>query len=472
VQRTPNASSDILGQLTDVGLPAEEIERWLAERPNLPQAPAPSDELPGATQSASQFFGQGQALLNRLPTKSARTAAEESAAAALKDTLRQTRVRFLRAFADGVYAALTDDLRRFVRVADLVYAAAERFPGLTPSRAEVAADDERLLKDKEGVEIDQGLFLSAVLARPRAGAHLVHAMLRPKAEAAEHLAELQHTDQLDLGTAVAERRGPVGYVYLRNTRYLNAEDDATNETLEAAIDAVLLDPRVDVGVLRGAPVEHPKYAGRRVFNAGINLTKLYQGKISYLFYITRDMGLVNKLYRGLSGPEFWPEEPEQTLEKPWIAAVDAFAIGGGCQLLLTMDYILAEKSAFFSLPARKEGIIPGAANLRLARWVGARLARHAILFDQRFAADSPEGRLLCDDVAAPDGMDSALERTIAGLTQSGLVSAAGNRKALRIAQEPLSQFQSYMALYAREQAFCHFSPALVRNLEEYWNARR
>jgi thioesterase DpgC len=65
-------------------------------------------------------------------------------------------------------------------------------------------------------------------------------------------------------------------------------------------------------------------------------------------------------------------------------------------------------------------------------------------------------------------MDAALDAAVAGLTSSGVVSAAGNRKALRVAQEPLATFQAYMATYAREQAYCHFSPALIRNLEEYW----
>ena len=40
--------------------------------------------------------------------------------------------------------------------------------------------------------------------------------------------------------------------------------------------------------------------------------------------------------------------------------VEAFAIGGGCQLLLVMDHTLAEDGSFFNLPARKEGIVPGA----------------------------------------------------------------------------------------------------------------
>jgi len=56
------------------------------------------------------------------------------------------------------------------------------------------------------------------------------------------------------------------------------------------------------------------------------------------------------------------------------------------------------------------------------------------------------------------------------LTSSGVVSAASNRRAFRITQEPLDMFREYFAVYAREQAYCHFSPALIANLEKYWNA--
>ena len=42
---------------------------------------------------------------------------------------------------------------------------------------------------------------------------------------------------------------------------------------------------------------------------------------------------------------------------------------------------------------------------------------------------------------------------------------------MRVAVEPLDVFRGYMALYAREQAFCHFSPALIANLERHWDAR-
>jgi len=69
--------------------------------------------------------------------------------------------------------------------------------------------------------------------------------------------------------------------------------------------------------------------------------------------------------------------------------VEGFAIGGHCQYLLVMDYVLAAQDAFMSLPARKEGIIPGAANLRLPRFTGDRIARRAIMSELRLDCDSP-----------------------------------------------------------------------------------
>ena len=52
-----------------------------------------------------------------------------------------------------------------------------------------------------------------------------------------------------------------------------------------------------------------------------------------------------------------------------------------------------------------------------------------------------------------------------------MVNAAANRRALRVGQEPLDLFREYMSTYAREQADCHLSPALVYNLEAHWTAR-
>jgi thioesterase DpgC len=177
------------------------------------------------------------------------------------------------------------------------------------------------------------------------------------------------------------------------------------------------------------------------------------------------------MLRGLAvGAAAPDEESGGTHEKPWIAGVDIFAIGGGCQYLLVMDYVVAGSDAYLTLPARKEGIIPGLANLRLPRFVGDRIARQAIMVGRRLDCDSPEGRMICDVIVPPGEVDAAVERTIEDFTGAGVVSAAGNRRAFRVGQEPLDLFRRYMAVYCREQAYCHFSPALIANLERHWNA--
>jgi enoyl-CoA hydratase/carnithine racemase len=381
------------------------------------------------------------------------------------------RERFLRAHAEELYASLTDDYATALRLDELVYLAAERHPGLVPTRAEVEAEAERLQGDKEGLEIAQGLLIAHVLADPRAGAHLVWAMLRPTALALERLDELRTRGEVDLGGAHVRRDGVAGIVELRNPRHLNAEDATTLAATEAAVDLVLLDPEIEVGVFRGGLVDHPRYAGRRIFGAGINLTHLYRGLVPFLFYFVRDMGYVNKLYRGLSAPTWRTGELQDSTEKLWIAATETYAIGGACQLLHVMDHVIAERGCRLYLPARKEGIIPGASNMRLARAVGDRIARQAILSGREFEAGTPAGDLLCDEVVEPGEMDAAVARRVELLTSSGLVNAAANRRMMRVAVEPLDVFRAYMALYAREQAFCHFSPALIANLERHWDAR-
>ena len=451
--------------LDAAGLSSAEIDAWRSSEPD------PDAGFDAASAQTCKHLTRGEELLGRLPSRRDRNAAETEAAALLQAELDAARARFLRVHTDTVYAALTGDLGRAVRDEELVYGAAERFPGLVPSRAQMAAERARPLPEKEGLEIAQGLFLSFVLASPRCGSHLVWSMLRPTEAALAHLDEFRSTGAIDLGGTYLERRGRAAHLEIRNDRHLNAEDCVTLPTTEVAVDLALLDPEVEVGVIRGAVVSHPRYAGRRVFGAGLNLTHLYRGRIDYLFFVTRDLGYVNKLFRGLSAAEHRPGEPEETTEKLWVAAVETFAIGGACQILHTVDHVIAARGARLYLPARKEGILPGASNLRLPRSVGDRLARQAILSGLEFEAGTAHGDLLCDEVVdSSDEMDAAIARRIDELTSSGLVNAAGNRRALRVGAEPLDLFRQYMATFCREQAVCHLSPALVRNLEQHWNA--
>jgi thioesterase DpgC len=374
--------------------------------------------------------------------------------------------------AIAAYEEITDGLSRPVRVAELVYAAAERPASGLPTRAEIDAERQLLQRDKRGLEIAQGEFLAHVLADERCGAHLVHAMAQPTTAARAALRELRRTGTVDLGPMRVDRDGAVGMVTIQNHAFLNAEDDVSTAAMEVAVDLVLLDDAIEVGVLRGGAATHPKYAGRRIFGAGVNLTHLYRGQISLVeFMIERELGAIHKMYRGHPLGDVADGDLEERREKPWIAAVETFAIGGACQWLLVMDRVISAHDAYFNLPARKEGIVPGCANLRLPRLVGERATRQAIFFNRTFAAASPEGRLIADELVDGSQMEDAIADGAAELTSAGAISLLANRRLLRVAREPLAAFRRYMAGYARDQARCLYSPALIGNLEHNWNAR-
>ena len=438
-----------------------------------PPPPSPAEPVFGASlardaEAATRYFTEIEALVQAAKTD--RSDERQAEVAALKAQALSVKEKFFRRHAAALYDEATDQGARFLRVGELVMTVASRHPGLLPTREQI--DAERALMQqsaKEGRELDQGLFIGQILADERCGLHLIHAMLRPRREALERIAEFRQAGFADLGEAKAERKGKVGHVTLLNTKFLNAEDDRATAALETAVDLVLLDDSIEVGVLRGGTVQHPKYKDRRIFNAGINLTHLYYGQISFVhFMLERELGLLHKIYRGHWRSDSYAEQYEDYVEKPWIAAVEAFAIGGGCQLLCVMDRVLAETGTYFNLPASKEGFIPGAANLRFPRLVGGKLAREGIFFERVFHADTPEGRMICDEVVPVGGMDAAIDANAEQLVRAGMTSAVSNRRALRVAEEPLTNFRRYMATYARQQSRCLYDQKLIDNLEHSW----
>jgi enoyl-CoA hydratase/carnithine racemase len=380
----------------------------------------------------------------------------------------------------ALYYDLTQGRTERLRVEELLERAAATHPGLAPSPEEIAAERRRSLREQHGIELAQGMLVAGWLADPGAGAHLIESMLRPKPESLALLPAFRAEGRADLGAARVERQGDLGVVTLTRGERLNAENDETTVALETAVDLVLLDPDCQLGVLRGGATEHPRYRGRRVFSSGLDLSELYAGELSYLFFIVRELGFVAKMLRGIPAPDSSdvvepttaPASGESWLEKAWVAAVETFAIGGGAQLLLVMDRVVAERGAGLSLPASREGIIPGAAALRLPRYTGLSRARRSIMFDEQWPAESEAGRLLVDDVVERAEVDRAIVDAAAKLLEMGPVSVVANRRALRAAQEPLDAFRSFMSVYAIEQARCLASDALVSNLERTWVGRR
>jgi thioesterase DpgC len=378
--------------------------------------------------------------------------------------VRDVNHAFLRTHADAVYAELTDGLTRDLRIAELVARAATAFPGLVPTAAQLAADRELPQAAKVGHEIDQGIFLAAVLGSPTAGRHLIEAMLLPTPRAQALLPEFRATGAADLGSVRIERRSGAAHLTMCRVDCLNAEDDRQVDDMETAVDLALLDESVAAAVLRGGEMTHPRYRGRRVFSSGINLKSMHAGGISFVdFVLRRELGYLHKMFRGLrvdTGPRWRP----RFVEKPWVAAVDTFAIGGGAQLLAVCDHVIAAADAYVSVPAAQEGIIPGVANLRLTRATGTRLSRRLILGGARIHASEPAARTLVDEVVEPGDVDRAVEESAQRLQSPAVVA---NRHMLNAAEEPVDEFRRYLAEFALYQVLRLYSDDVLQKAERF-----
>lgn len=426
------------------------------------QAPVLSGSLLGDANALMAYTAEAEKLLAELPPKPGRNPDQQQLAAEMITDQRRVRSAFLELHAERVYHELTGGLREQLSLSELVLAASEAFPGLTPTEAQLAAERTCGQADKDGREVDQGIFFHWVLRSPQAGPHLLNAMLRPTPRARSLMGEFDLTGSLDLGTVRLERVDRAAHITLGNGRFLNAEDNRLVDDLETAVDLALLDDRVKVGVLRGGKMSHPRYQGRRVFCAGINLVDLHQGRISFVdFLLRRELGYLHKLIRGVRVEGAWPRP---LVEKPWVAAVDTFAIGGGMQMLFAVDHVVAAADSYFSLPAAQEGIVPGMANLRLTALAGGRLSRQVILSGRKLWAGEPEARVVCDEVVDPKLMDASVDAAVARLASPAVVP---NRHMINLAEEPVDHFRAYAAAFALEQALRLYSDDVIDKVDRF-----
>jgi cyclohex-1-ene-1-carboxyl-CoA hydratase len=146
---------------------------------------------------------------------------------------------------------------------------------------------------------------------------------------------------------IVERTGRVGVVTLNRPEVLNALNDALMDALGAALLAFDADDGIGVIVIAGAP---------RAFAAGADIADMAEWTYSDVYaanFITRNWETIRRV------------------RKPVIASVAGLAIGGGCELALSCDIIIAGRSAKFALPEIKLGLLPGAGGTqRLPRAIG------------------------------------------------------------------------------------------------------
>ena len=245
----------------------------------------------------------------------------------------------------------------------------------------------------------------------------------PKAKMAQPDEKLARSAAKDYETIIVERRERVGLITLNRPKSLNAlSKQLALETL-AALKAFDADDQVGAVVITGSP---------RAFAAGADIAEMAEMTFGS-FYMSDFLA---------------PWDEVRTISKPIIAAVSGFALGGGCELALLCDFIIASDDAQFGQPEIKLGILPGmGGSQRLTQAVGKALAMDLVLTGRSIgAAEAKAVGLVARVVPGADLLQTALEaaHTIAGYNapacqdgqgrgQSRLRGAAFGRPAPRAA---------------------------------------
>ncbi len=194
---------------------------------------------------------------------------------------------------------------------------------------------------------------------------------------------------------IVETRGRVGLVTLNRPKALNALNAALIVELSAALDAFEADEAIGCIVITGS---------EKAFAAGADIKEMQ-----------------SKSYMDVYRSDFIESWQRVTLcRKPVIAAVAGFALGGGCELAMMCDFIIAADTAKFGQPEIRLGVMPGSGGTqRLTRFVGKSKAMEMCLTGRMMDADEAErSGLVSRIVPAADLMTEAMKAadTIAAMS--------------------------------------------------------
>ncbi|GAB2702205.1 enoyl-CoA hydratase [Nocardia thraciensis] len=206
----------------------------------------------------------------------------------------------------------------------------------------------------------------------------------------------------DFETILLERKGRVALLTLNRPKALNALNSQVLTDITAALDELEADENIGAVVLTGS---------EKAFAAGADIKEM-QSK-SYM-----DMFLAD---------HFAGWDRLTAFRKPIIAAVSGYALGGGCELAMMCDILIAADTAKFGQPEIKLGVIPGmGGSQRLTRAVGKAKAMDLILTGRSMDAEEAErAGLVARIVPAADLVSTALEvaETIASMSLPSVMIA-------------------------------------------------
>nr|WP_233397110.1 enoyl-CoA hydratase-related protein [Qipengyuania sp. YIM B01966] len=203
-------------------------------------------------------------------------------------------------------------------------------------------------------------------------------------------------------------------IRLNRPQALNALNSQVLDDLVAAFGAYEADPAQRCAVLTGA--------GDKAFAAGADIKEMAD-KPAADFYLEDFFAR-------------WTSHLVKTTRKPWIAAVNGFALGGGCELAMMADFIIASDKAKFGQPEIKLGVAPGmGGSQRLTRAVGKAKAMEMCLTGRMMDAEEAERSGLVARVVPHDSLLEETLKTAAAIAAMPPMAAIANKEMVNAAFE-------------------------------------
>ncbi|HWD66412.1 MAG TPA: enoyl-CoA hydratase-related protein [Caulobacteraceae bacterium] len=205
---------------------------------------------------------------------------------------------------------------------------------------------------------------------------------------------------------IVERQGPVTVFTLNRPEVMNAVHSPMHFEMDEALNAFAADPGQWVGIITGA--------GERAFSAGNDLKWQAGG------------GEMKSPPSGFAGLTL-----RFDLDKPLIAAVNGVAMGGGFEIALACDLILASENALFALPEPRVGLAALAGGLhRLPRAIGVKRAMGMILSARRVSAEEGKDLGFVHEMTTPEGLMPAAYRLASQIGECSPMSIRASKEAV------------------------------------------
>ncbi|MBI2886493.1 MAG: enoyl-CoA hydratase/isomerase family protein [Chloroflexi bacterium] len=214
----------------------------------------------------------------------------------------------------------------------------------------------------------------------------------------------------DYRYATYEKKGHVGYVTVNRPEVMNALHAPANHELYEIWADFEQDPEMWIGVLTGA--------GERAFSAGNDLKATAEAAARGERFGIGPLGG----FGGLTNPRF-------RIWKPIIAAVNGYALGGGLEMALACDIVIAAENAQLGLPEPKRGLIAGAGGiLRLPRMIPQKIAMGYILTGKFMTAQEAHRWGLVNEVVPAKDLMGTVERWIEEIMECAPLSVRASKQ--------------------------------------------